>query len=219
LFRVLLATLRDCGSLASIAVAELTPASRFAAPSVDPPSTAGFADVLADAQAGSERAWEQLYAQFAKPVRAYVAMRGAVDPDDLVGETFVQIARNLARFEGGEAEFRSWVFMVAHNRVVDERRRVDRRPAVPVPDYDDVASPTGDVESEALDALGLDRVRSMVEGLTPDQRTVLLLRFVGDLTLEEIAVVVGRPLGAVKQLQRRALRSLKRALVAADVPQ
>jgi RNA polymerase sigma-70 factor (ECF subfamily) len=200
-------------------VADSTPASLLRAPGNAARPDAGFDDVLAQAQGGAERAWDQLYAQFAGPVRAYVAMRGAVDPDDLVGETFVQIARNLARFEGSEGDFRSWVFMIAHNRVVDERRRAARRPAVPVPDHDDVAVPGGDVEAEALDALGLDRVRSLVANLTPDQRTVLLLRFVGDLTLEEIAVVVGRPLGAVKQLQRRALRSLKRALVTADVPQ
>jgi RNA polymerase sigma-70 factor (ECF subfamily) len=180
--------------------------------------TAGFDDVLEQAQGGSERAWEQLYAVFAQPLRSYVVMRGADDPDDLVGETFVQVARNLARFEGGEAEFRSWIFMVAHNRVIDERRRSGRRPSILVAEHDEAGLVSGDVEGEALDALGLERVRSMVERLTADQRAVLLLRFVGDLSLEEIANVIGRPVGAVKQLQRRALRSLKRGLVSADVP-
>lgn len=182
---------------------------------------AGFSDVLEQAQAGSERAWEHLYGAFAPPVRAYVAMRGATDPDDLVGETFVQIARNLGRFEGAEPDFRSWLFMIAHNRVIDERRRAGRRPSFPVGDHDELEArvPRGDVETEALDGLGLDRVRSLVRPLTADQRSVLLLRFVADLTLEEIATVLGRPLGAVKQLQRRALRSLKRSLVDADVPQ
>lgn len=179
---------------------------------------ADLGDVLEQAQTGSERAWERLYEQFAGPLRAYVVMRGASDPDDLVGEVFVQIARNLPRFEGGEAEFRSWIFMVAHNRVIDERRRAGRRPSTPVATHDELMSPLGDAEDEALDALGLDRVRSLVSCLTPDQRAVLLLRFVGDLTLDEVAAALGRPLGAVKQLQRRALRSLKRGLVAADVP-
>lgn len=170
------------------------------------------------AQVGDERAWSTLYGRFAGPVRAYVAMRGADDPDDLVGEVFVQIARNLPHFAGGEAEFRSWLFMVAHNRVIDERRRASRRPAVPVAEADERLGPVGDTEAEALDALGLDNVRTMLAVLTADQRAVLLLRFVAELTLEEIAAVLGRPLGAVKQLQRRALRSLKRALAAADVP-
>ena len=203
-------------------VSDPTPISELPVPGAGRRFAAGFSDVLEQAQAGSERAWEHLYGQFAPPVRAYVAMRGAADPDDLVGETFVQIARNLSRFEGAEPEFRSWLFMVAHNRVIDERRRAGRRPSFPVAEHDDAGGallPFGDVEAEALDALGLDRVRSLVDGLTVDQRSVLLLRFVGDLTLEEISTVVGRPLGAVKQLQRRALRSLKRALVAADVPQ
>ena len=195
-----------------------TPASELSPPSTGRVVDDGFEAVLEQAQHGSERAWEQLYELLARPLRAYVSMRGADDPDDLVGETFVQVARNLARFEGGEPEFRSWVFMVAHNRVIDERRRSGRRPATLVAEHDETSLAVGDVEGEALDALGLERVRSMLERLTPDQRAVLLLRFVGDLTLDEIAVVVGRPLGAVKQLQRRALRSLKRTLVAADVP-
>lgn len=196
-----------------------TPLSELPPPRAARRFAAGFSDVLEQAQEGSERAWEHLYGLLAGQVRAYVAMRGAADPDDLVGETFVQIARNLATFEGGEQEFRSWVFMVAHNRVIDERRRSGRRPSVPVAEHDDAAHAIDDVEAEALASLGLDRVRSLVQRLTPDQRAVLLLRFVGDLTLDEIATVIGRPLGAVKQLQRRALRSLKKALVATDVPQ
>lgn len=209
------------GTLELIVVSDPTPSNELPVPGAGRRFAAGFTDVLEQAQGGSDRAWEHLYAQFAPPVRAYVAMRGASDPDDLVGETFVQVARNLARFEGAEPEFRSWLFMVAHNRVIDERRRAGRRPSFPVAELDegDGLTTYGDVETEALDALGLDRVRSLVEPLTADQRAVLLLRFVGDLTLEEIAIVLGRPLGAVKQLQRRALRSLKRRLVGADVPQ
>lgn len=192
-------------------------------PTIEPRTeriSAGFDEILARAQVGDEQAWSQLYASVAGPVRAYVSLRGAHDPDDLVGDVFVQLARNLCRFEGSETDFRSWVFMVAHNRVIDERRRRGRRPAVPVAEHDEEHAPAADdAETQALAALGLDNVRALVSVLTPEQRTVLLLRFVGDLTLEEIAGAIGRPLGAVKQLQRRALRSLKRTLVAADVPQ
>jgi RNA polymerase sigma-70 factor (ECF subfamily) len=178
-----------------------------------------FGDLVERAQAGDEEAWTVLYRRYAGPVRGYVAMRGASEPDDLVGEVFVQLARGLRRFEGGEPEFRSWLFMVAHNRVIDERRRAGRKPADPVAEHDEATLPPWpDAESEVLDALGLERVARLLGSLTPDQRTVLLLRFVGELTLEEIAEVVSRPLGAVKQLQRRALRSLRRQLVGADVP-
>lgn len=196
----------------------MTPEPVGSAPRSSRRFAVGFDDVLEQAQAGSERAWAHLYSLFAGPVRAYVAMRGAQDPDDLVGEVFVQVARNLDRFDGTEAEFRSWVFMIAHNRVIDDRRRTGRRPSTPVAEHDEATVPCGDAETEALDELGLERVGRLVATLTVDQRAVLLLRFVADLTLEEIAAVVGKPLGAVKQLQRRALRSLKRALVSADVP-
>jgi RNA polymerase sigma factor (sigma-70 family) len=50
------------------------------------------------------------------------------DPDDLVGEVFLQVVRNLDTFTGDEAGFRSWLFTIVHRRVLDARRRARRRP-------------------------------------------------------------------------------------------
>jgi RNA polymerase sigma factor (sigma-70 family) len=61
-------------------------------------------------------------------------------------------------------------------------------------------------------ALGSERVRSLLEGLSPDQRTVLTLRVIGDLTVEQVAELIGKRPGAVKQLQRRALAALRKSL-------
>ena len=73
---------------------------------------ASFDSVLQAAQEGSPWAWELLFKELAPKVRGYVAVRGAADPDDLVSETFIQLARNVGRFEGTEANFRSWVFTI-----------------------------------------------------------------------------------------------------------
>ena len=94
-----------------------------------------------------------VYADLAGPVRGYVRARGAVEPDDVVGEVFVQVARNLAGFEGEYSSFRSWVFVIAHHRLIDERRRRSRHPeeptAVPVS-----AAAADDVEQGTIDDLG-----------------------------------------------------------------
>ena len=66
----------------------------------------------------------------------------------------------------------------------------------------------GDVEQEALAAMGTQRVHELCAALPPDQRTVVLLRILGDLTVEEVARVVGRSPAAVKALQRRGLLAL-----------
>ena len=175
----------------------------------------GFVAVLAAALAGDEQAWTVLYRSVSSNVRSYAVAQGALDPDDLVGEVFLQVARNIARFHGTAANFRSWVFMIAHNRIVDARRAARRRPP-PVELDEEVIDlrtmTTVDAEEAALDRLASERVNEHLASLTEDQRQVLLLRYLGDLTLEEVAAVTGRPLGAVKQLHRRGLRGVRRNL-------
>ena len=170
-----------------------------------------FASVLASAKLGGQRAWTLLYNELAGPVLGYLRVQGASEPEDLLGEVFLHVARKIGTFEGDAAGFRSWVFMVAHNRVIDERRRRGRRPVELVtPEQLEPVEATIDVESAAMNAMALDRVHALLAGLTPDQRAVLHLRMVGGFTIDEIATILGKPPGAVKALQRRALGALKR---------
>jgi RNA polymerase sigma factor (sigma-70 family) len=175
-----------------------------------------FPQALAAAQTGAEWAWEALYRDLAPTVRGYLRAHGAVEPDDLVAEVFLQLARNLHSFEGDEQGFRSWVFTVAHHRLVDERRARGRRPVDPVDAFViEDAAPHGDVEADALERLSATEARALLDRLSPDQRDVLLLRILAGLTVDEVAAVIGKRPGAVKALQRRALASLQRLAVAA----
>jgi RNA polymerase sigma-70 factor (ECF subfamily) len=174
-------------------------------------SAPAFASLLASAKQGGQRAWSSLYKELAGPVLGYLRVQGASEPDDLLGEVFLHIARKIQSFEGDAAGFRSWVFMVAHNRVIDERRRRGRRPvefATPE-QLEPIASPAS-VEDAAMRAISLERFNGLLAGLTPDQRAVLHLRMVGGFTIEEIATILGKPAGAIKALQRRALGALRR---------
>jgi RNA polymerase sigma-70 factor (ECF subfamily) len=174
------------------------------------PSNA-FVSVLASAKLGGQRAWTMLYNELAGPVLGYIRLQGAAEPEDLVGEVFLHIARKIGTFEGDAAGFRSWVFMVAHNRVIDERRRRGRRPVELVtPEQLEPVEAKVDVETAAMNSLATDRVNALLATLTPDQRAVLHLRMVGGFTIDEIATILGKPPGAVKALQRRALGALKR---------
>jgi RNA polymerase sigma factor (sigma-70 family) len=172
-----------------------------------------FDNVLFAARSGAEWAWERIYAELAPGVRGYLRANGATDLDDLVSEVFLQIVRGLDGFAGNEPAFRGWVYTIAHRRLVDELRRRSRRPSTPVEPaaLSDASRAGGDVEDEALASLDADRVRQAIEGLPPDQRAVLLLRIIGDLTIEQIAMAVGKKPGAVKALQRRGLRRLEGA--------
>lgn len=174
---------------------------------------ASFPQILAAAQAGGDWAWEALYRDVAPTVLGYLRSRGAADPDDLLGEVFLQVVRDVGSFKGSERDFRAWVLTIAHHRLLDDVRYRARRPAdSAAEDVLETAGPTGDVETDALMGLELGRLRRALEGLSPDQQDVLMLRLFGELTIEEVAHIVGKRPGAVKALQRRGLMALKKIL-------
>ena len=161
-------------------------------------------------------ALDELYARYAGLVVAYLRGQGAPDPEDLASEVFVGVVRGVDSFQGDEAALRSWLLVIAHRRLLDDRRRRGRKPADAVqphrlhdvPDLGQLA----DVESVALERLGTDRVRDALDQLTDDQRTVVLLHTVGGLTLPQISEMLGKRLAAVKSLHRRGLAAAARAL-------
>ena len=172
-----------------------------------------FPQILAAARTGADGAWTALYRDLAPSVRGYLRARGALEPDDLVGEVFLQVVRDLHRFEGGEREFRTWMFTIVHHRLLDDGRRRSRRPVEPSPsEVLEAFGELGDVEEEAIAGLTVARVRQFVGRLSPDQQDVLLLRLLGDLAIDDVAAIVGKRPGAVKALLRRGLASLRREL-------
>lgn len=178
---------------------------------------AAFDDVLVAARAGAPWALERLFEALARPVAGYLRALGAAEPDELANDVFLRVFTNLRAFTGGEDRFRSWVFTIAHHRLVDERRRAQRQPATNgFGPADDAAR--GDVEEEALARLGAEWVHRELAALGADQREVLLLRMVADLTVEQVAEVVGKSPGAVKALQRRGLAALRGRLERKSVP-
>lgn len=173
----------------------------------------GFPEVLQAARAGAGWAWAALYRDLSPLVVGYLRSRGAHEPEDLTGEVFLQVARDLPRFAGGEDALRSWVLVIAHHRLLDERRYLGRHPSEPVPDEAMLArAPVGDVEQEALGSLGTARVLRFLGLLTEDQREVLMLRIVGGLTVDEVARAVGKKPNSVKALQRRGLLTVRLAM-------
>lgn len=162
------------------------------------------------ARAGSAVAFEQIYRSLAGQVSSYLRWHRASDPDGLTNDVFAQVHRNLSGFEGDEQNFRSWVFTIAHHRMIDDRRRTNRQPRVEGDVGVEEHMGTGDVEDDVLNFLAHDRVRDLLAVLSRDQRDVVLLRIVADLSVEEVARMLGKREGAVKALQHRALAALRR---------
>jgi RNA polymerase sigma-70 factor (ECF subfamily) len=178
-----------------------------------------FTEVLDAARRGDSCAYRDLYEALAGRVCGYLRCHGASDPEDLTSEVFLRAFRRLSRFEGGEPQFRAWVFTIAHNLLLDDRRRCGARVAtsdLAGRGVDCVAG--GDVEDEAMSNLRSDWVDDALAQLSPDQRSVLTLRVVADLSVEQVAKVMGKPAGAVKALQRRGLAALRRQVEGTVTP-
>lgn len=172
-----------------------------------------FPEVLEAARLGAEWAWRVLHRELAPRLISYLGGQGASNPEDLAAEVFLRLFRDFPRFEGGESEFRSFAFAIAHHRLLDERRSRRRQPEESAPSelLEEVESP-GDVEGEAIESLRTQEIRRLIEGLSPDQQHVLLLRIVGGLNAEEVAKVVDRSAWAVRALQRRGLMALRKKI-------
>ena len=139
----------------------------------------------------------------------YLASKGVDDAEAATNDVFLAVLPQLSSVTGGVVGLKKFVFTVAHARMVDHTRRAARRP--PSVPYSLDLDPrfTDSAETTALASFEGSNVKKLLEQLPTDQREVLLLRLVAELSLADTAAVMGRSQGSVKQLQRRGLLSLR----------
>jgi RNA polymerase sigma factor (sigma-70 family) len=173
-----------------------------------------FDNILQAARAKESWAWEAIYRNLSPIVLGYLRTRNASEAEDLTGAVFLGVVTEISRFEGDERAFRTWVLTIAHRRLVDSHRHRGRSLEEIRSELPEKAVLTGNVESEALERLDTEHVRRLLASLSPDQQDVLLLRILGDQTIDEVAKILGKRRGAVKALQRRGVAALRRRLIA-----
>jgi RNA polymerase sigma-70 factor, ECF subfamily len=135
--------------------------------------------------------------------------------EDLTGDVFKSAIEGLPRFCGPVEALGGWLFQIAHHDLSDYRRRQARNLVQPLDDLlEEVALAGGAIDPEelALERVEGDRMLAALRQLTSDQREVLLLRLVADLTAPQVARILHKSTEAVKALQHRGLASLTRVL-------
>ncbi len=168
--------------------------------------------LIRDARNGDGMAVAELYRRHASLVLGYMRANGNRDAEDATADVFLSIIRGLKSFEGDGAAFRRWMMTIAHHRMIDGRRRATRRSVEC--NYDehvvelDAARSSINLSSMTVDE---ELVRAL-RTITPEQREVIGLRFIADLSLQDVAAVTGRTETAIKALQRRGLAALRRAM-------
>lgn len=169
-----------------------------------------FEDVRLAVLAHEPWACRHLYVEYAGRVLGYLRAQGAPEPEDLTSEVFLRVFDRLSAFVGGEPDFRSWLFTIAHRILIDDSRRRQRRPQTTTLGVEIETRAAGNVEHEAMAKFGAEWADELLASLPPDQRVVVALRVTADLSLEQVAEIVGKRVGAVKSLQHRALENLRR---------
>ncbi|WP_104180541.1 RNA polymerase sigma factor [Arthrobacter sp. B0490] len=166
-------------------------------------------DALDRAQAGEPAALSLIYQVLSPAVLGYFTGRRADDPEASTQDVFLTVFSRLDSVSGGPRGLRTFTFSVAHARHVDEVRRKLRAPVLVGYEADGDQRTTDSAETVALGNLDAGGATGLLAQLNAEQRDVLLLRIVAELPIEQVAEILGRSAGSVKQLQRRGLLKLK----------
>lgn len=144
-----------------------------------------------------------LYDIYFDRIYAYVSRRvgSREEAEDLVSEVFQKALANLRRFEWRGAPFSAWLYRVATNEIADLSDRLRRERAIEAPPEVEEAD-----QEEAQDR---SKLFGLVRELPEDQRRVLELRFMEEKSTHQVAEMLGRSEGAIKQLQFRGLERLR----------
>jgi RNA polymerase sigma-70 factor (ECF subfamily) len=172
---------------------------------------------LAGARRREPAAVSRVYTAYAPALfRFFLAAVGdRPTAEDLTGDVFKSAIEDLPRFRGPVEALGGWLFQIARHDLSDHRRRQARNLVQPLEDLLEEAAAAGgavDPEELALDRVEGHRVLAALRQLTSDQREVLLLRLVANLTAPEVAEILNKSTDAVKALQHRGLASLARVL-------
>jgi RNA polymerase sigma-70 factor (ECF subfamily) len=170
--------------------------------------------LLKIAQQGEAEAFGMLYERHAAAIYRYLYTHLGSHPDaeDLTSEVFLRAWQFLPKYHQRGVPFRAFLFRIAHNALVDQYRR-KRNKAEPF--HEEVNPSTDNQDGPAESLLGkMDRLElsRLLAGLRDDYRTVLVLRFLSQLSPAETAVAMQRSTGAVRVLQHRALAALRKRI-------
>jgi RNA polymerase sigma-70 factor, ECF subfamily len=162
--------------------------------------------LLIEAAKADPRRFAELYERHFDRVYAFVARRAADrgEAEDVTSEVFHQALAHLGRFEWRGIPFAAWLLQIARNSLADRRARAARERGEPALELAHDGQP-GDADRRAI-------LAGLVDELPGDQQRVVRERFVEGRSVREIARELGRTEGAVKQLQFRALQSLRARL-------
>jgi RNA polymerase sigma-70 factor (ECF subfamily) len=170
--------------------------------------------LLERAGRGDPHALGQIYDQYVDRIYSYIYHRvgQAEQAEDLTGQVFMRMLEAIRAGQGWKTSFSGWLYRIAHNLVIDFYRHRGRASFVDIDEAPPIVA-TEDEPARRVQA-NLDRedLRAALSQLTEEQAQVITLRFLEDLSIAEVAAIMGKNEGAIKALQYRAVLALRRIM-------
>lgn len=173
-------------------------------------------DLINRAKAADPLALATIYERYSPAIYRYIYYRvGDVElAEDLRAEVFLRMLEGMERYEDRGWPISAWLYRIARDRTIDSLRRRKKRPQLPLEAW----SETCDGPDSTIDVLfDYEDLHRTLKQLTEQQRQVILLRFMENLSVQEVARRMGRTEGAVKALQYRGLQMLAKLLQPASM--
>ena len=180
-----------------------------------PPAALSLEELVATAARGDEQAFAELYDQTSPRVYGMVlrVVRDPAQAAEVTQDIYLEVWRQSARFDAGRGGVLPWLLMIAHRRAVDRVRsaqsamvRDDRYALL------NEERPYDSVSEQVQTSLEAQRVRRVLDDLTPAQREAVTLAYFGGYTHAEVAQLLKLPLGTVKTRIRDGLIRMRDAL-------
>lgn len=171
-------------------------------------------DLVEKAKRRDPEAISELYDLYVDKVYRYLYYKVGhpVEAEDLTETVFLRVLEALPRFSWKNVPFSAWVFSIAHNLVVDHYRSRARRTEVSFEEIEPLFADSDDPHQAAERSLQQVRIEEAISCLTKEQKEVVLLKFFVGLSNAEISALLRKSDGAVKSIQHRGLRSLRKKL-------
>jgi RNA polymerase sigma-70 factor, ECF subfamily len=166
-------------------------------------------ELIRAAQRGDEKAFAELYDAYVHDIFRYMLYRvGSTETaQDLTAEVFLRAIEGLMRYQDRDIPWLAWLYRIAHARLVDHYRRTSR---VGEPEnIDELELPVDeDIDTDLVLTFQQQKLRDAINRLPPDQQQVIILRFIEGYNIQQTSEALGKSLGAVKMIQRRALQAM-----------
>jgi len=177
-------------------------------------STVNVRNLVSRAKKRDQEAFGALYDEYVDPIFRYVYYKvgNFAESQDLTGQAFLKAFENIDSFEMRDVAFSSWLYRIAHNLVVDYFRRESKRENVLIEEQPTAVSAEGNPVDAVIADMESDRLYRALQKLTHNQREVIVLKFIDNLSNAQVAEIMGISVGAVKSVQKRGLLSLNKIL-------